>query len=293
MKRDHQVVLSEEGHEHAEEPFWRRPACWPKAASLYDAAVHQRSMHHLNAALRAHQPVSPRPAVRRAGQRSHHRGRVHRAPDDGPALVGRPAPGGRVQGKRPDPVREPDPRLDHLPELLPHVRSALRHDRDGGHGSLRIPGDLRPGDRGGAHAPPHDPRRPARPGLPDQQGKVRRHHRGHQGLPRARPARPRGHDLDRELRAPVRDAQARRQPPAPGPQRQAARARSRNHRPGGAAEDGHHRDQHGRPRHRHRARRQRRKAVRAHRSGRPSSTPPRRRAGWTRSRPSGSSCTTT
>ena len=29
--------------------------------------------------------------------------------------------------------REPDPGLDHLPELLPHVRQAVRHDRHGRH----------------------------------------------------------------------------------------------------------------------------------------------------------------
>ena len=44
----------------------------------------------------------------------------------GPALVGRPAPGGGGQGEGQDRAREPDPRDHHLPELLPHVREARR-----------------------------------------------------------------------------------------------------------------------------------------------------------------------
>jgi hypothetical protein len=37
------------------------------------------------------------------------------------------------------PARESDPGIDHLPELLPDVQEARRHDRHGGHRSLRIP----------------------------------------------------------------------------------------------------------------------------------------------------------
>ena len=68
--------------------------------------------------------VQARPALRRAGRRGRHRRRIHRPPDERPALVRRPAPGGRGQGRRADPEREPDARVDHLPELLPHVRQA-------------------------------------------------------------------------------------------------------------------------------------------------------------------------
>src|SRR5438309_1393909 len=67
------------------------------------------------------------------------------------------------------------------------------------------------------------------------------------------------HYVDRELRNAVgasREAEAS----APGAERQAARARGRDRRAGRASEDGHHRDQHGRPRHRYRARRCRRAA---------------------------------
>jgi preprotein translocase subunit SecA len=55
-----------------------------------------------------------------------------------------------------DPEREPDARLDHVPELLPHVREAGRHDRHGRHRGLRVPGDLRPRDRGDPDEPPDD-----------------------------------------------------------------------------------------------------------------------------------------
>jgi hypothetical protein len=57
----------------------------------------------------------------------------------GRRLVRGPAPGDRGQGGRGDPEREPDPGLDHLPELLPPLRQARRHDRHGGYGGLRVP----------------------------------------------------------------------------------------------------------------------------------------------------------
>ena len=44
----------------------------------------------------------------------------------GPPLQRGHAPGHRGQGGRGDPEREPDPRDDHPPELLPHVRQARR-----------------------------------------------------------------------------------------------------------------------------------------------------------------------
>ncbi len=66
------------------------------------------------------------------------------------------------------------------------------------------------------------------------------------------PAGARRHDVDRELRA-AGAVPGQGEAAAPGPQRQAARARGRDRRAGGPAEDDHHRDQHGGPRHRHRA----------------------------------------
>ena len=221
---------------------------------------HQPDASPDGGAARAH-AVPPRPALRGPERRSDHRRRVHRAADARPALVRRPAPGGRGQGGRGDPGREPDAGLDHLPELLPHVRQARRHDRHGRHRGLRVPGDLRARDGGHPDAPPDDPRGSAGSGVSHRAREARRDPGRH---PRLLPAWPAGagrHHLDRELRAAVDPAHGG-QAAAPGAQRQAARARGRNRRPGGATEDDHDRDQHGRPRHRHRARRQRREAGR-------------------------------
>ena len=86
----------------------------------------------------ARTPLQARRRLPGQGRRGGHRRRVHRPHDAGPALVGRPAPGGRGQGRRQDRAREPDPRHDHLPELLPHVREARRHDRHGRHRGGRV-----------------------------------------------------------------------------------------------------------------------------------------------------------
>ena len=227
-------------------------------------------------------PVPPRPALRRGQRRSDHRRRVHRPPDDGPPLVGRPAPGRRGQGRRRDPEREPDARLDHVPELLPHVHQARWHDGHGRHRGLRVPGDLRPRDRGDPAEPPDAAQGRPRPGLQDRAREVPGGRRGHPRLRQPRPAGAGGHHVDRELRAAVGPA-AEGADPAPGAQRQAARARGADRRAGRPSGRDHHRHQHGRPRHRHRAGRQRREADRAHRGRR---VDPGRREGARRSRSS-------
>jgi preprotein translocase subunit SecA len=51
-EKAHQVILSEQGHEHAEE-LMEQAGLLPENSSLYDAA-NINLMHHLNAALRAH-----------------------------------------------------------------------------------------------------------------------------------------------------------------------------------------------------------------------------------------------
>ena len=76
------------------------------------------------------------------GRRGRHRRRVHRPPDAGPPLERRPAPGGRGQGEGEDRAREPDARDHHLPELLPQVQEALRHDRHGRHRGGGVRQDL-------------------------------------------------------------------------------------------------------------------------------------------------------
>ncbi len=52
------------------------------------------------------------------------------------------ASGRRSQGRREDPARESDAGHHHLPELLPHVQEAGRHDRYRRYGSGRIREDL-------------------------------------------------------------------------------------------------------------------------------------------------------
>ena len=115
--------------------------------------------------------------------------------------------------------------------------------------------DLRAGDDGHPDAPEDDPRRPDGPGLSHDARKAPGDHQRHQGLLRARPAGPGRHHFDRELRAALGDAR-QGEAAAQRAEREAARARGGDHRPGRPPQDGHHRHQHGGPRHRHRARRQ-------------------------------------
>ncbi len=69
------------------------------------------------------------------------------------------------------------------------------------------------------------------------------------------PARPRRHDLDREVRASLDDAQEE-EGPARRPEREVPRAGGDDRRAGGPGRGGHDRDEHGRPRHGHPPRRQ-------------------------------------
>ncbi len=251
-EKAHQVLLSEEGHEHAES-ILGQAGLIPAGSGLYDTQ-NISLMHHLYGRAARTCAVPPRPALRRAERRSGDRRRVHRAPHVRPALVRRPAPGRRGEGRRADPEGEPDARVDHLPELLPHVRQARRHDRHGGYRGLRVPADLPPRDGGDPDAPADGAQGRERPRVPHVPGEGRRDHRRHQGLLRARAAGARGHDVDRELRAPVA-APAEGEAAARGAEREAARARGRDRRAGGQVEGDHDRHQHGGPRHGHRARR--------------------------------------
>ena len=209
-----------------------------------------------------HQPGAPRahalPARRRLhdqGRRRRHRRRVHRPPDAGPALERRPAPGGRGEGEGQDRAREPDARDRHLPELLPQVQEARRHDRHGRHRSGRVQQDLQARRHGHADQPRAAPRRGARHRLPHRAREVRGDRHRHHREAEAGAAGPRRHRLDREVGAALEAAQAPRHQ-ARRPQREVPRAGSGDRRAGRAQEHGHDRDQHGRPRHRHPARRQ-------------------------------------
>ena len=73
--------------------------------------------------------VQARQGLHHPGRRGEDRRRVHRSHPRGSALERGHPPGGRGQGGREDQGGEPDPRHDHAPELLPHVRQARRHDR--------------------------------------------------------------------------------------------------------------------------------------------------------------------
>ena len=101
-------------------------------------------------------PVPARCRLHRPRRRSGDRRRVHRPHPAGPALVRRPAPGGRGEGGGAGPAREPDAGQHHLPEPVPHVRQARRHDRHRRHGSVRVQQHLRPGSGGDPDPPPDD-----------------------------------------------------------------------------------------------------------------------------------------
>ena len=207
-EKAHQVLLSEQGHEHAEQIL---SGAGHARAGLEPLrrAQHRADASPVRGAARA-RAVPPRPALRRAERRGDDRRRVHRPADVRAPLVRRPAPGGRGEGGRADPAREPDARVDHVPELLPDVRQARRHDRHGGHRGVRVPADLPPRDRRHPDAPADGAQGRERPGVPDAAGEGRRDHRRHQGLPRARPAGAGRHDVDREFGAAVRAPRRRR-----------------------------------------------------------------------------------
>ena len=87
--------------------------------------------HHINQAIKAHGTMKRDVDYVVKGRRDHHRGRVHRPSDVRPPVLRGPAPGHRGQGARLRPAGEQDPGHHHLPELLPPVQQALRHDRYG------------------------------------------------------------------------------------------------------------------------------------------------------------------
>ena len=168
--------------------------------SLYDA-TNIRLMHHLNAALRAHA------LYKRDVEYIVRQGEVIIVDEfTGRTMQGRRWSDGLhqaveakegVRGAR----REPDRRVHHLPELLPPVFQALRHDRHGRHRSLRIPADLRTGSGGDPDPQADDPQGQVGPRVPVRAGQVQRHPRGHPGLREARTAGAGGHHVDRDLGA--------------------------------------------------------------------------------------------
>ena len=88
----------------------------------------------------------------------------------------RPPPGHRSQGTRQGRARKQDPGHHHLPELLPHVQEAVRHDRHGQDGGRGIPGHLPAGRRPDPDQHADDPQGSERCGVPQQKGQVRCRH---------------------------------------------------------------------------------------------------------------------
>ena len=129
------------------------------------------------------QAVRPRHRLHQQGRQDHHHRRVHRPHDGGPALLRGAAPGARGQGGRHRPEREPDARLDHLPELFPPLPEARRHDR---HGDDRGAGVQRHLQARGHRDPDQRavyPRRHRRRGLPHDAREIRRDRAARAGVP--------------------------------------------------------------------------------------------------------------
>ena len=125
-----------------------------------------------------------------------------------------------------------DPRHDHVPELLPALRQAGRHDRYGHDRGRGVPQDLQP--RGGRHPDPprDDPRRRRGPRLPqrERRSSTPSSTRSSRCTETGRPVLV-GTVVGREVRDPLGDAQAPRHQ-ARGAERQVPREGIRDRRPG-------------------------------------------------------------
>ena len=104
-----QVHLSEAGQEHAEAAAARGRHHRRRRQPVRLAQHPRRAPPQRRPARAWHLPARRR--LHRARRRSHHRRRVHRPHAAGPALVRRPAPGGRGEGRRAGAAREPDARV--------------------------------------------------------------------------------------------------------------------------------------------------------------------------------------
>ena len=161
------------------------------------------------------------------------------------------------------PAGEPDARLDHLPELLPPLSEAGRHDRHGDDRGRRVRRDLQAGsgrhpDQRAVHAPATTTTRSIGPPREKYEAIVE-HDRGMPGRAASRcwsaPCRSRSPSM-------LSDAAEEEEGAAPGAERPLPRAGGGDHRPGRRQRRGDDRHQHGRARHRHPARRQCRHAHR-------------------------------
>ena len=116
------VTMTEAGMEKMEVNL--REANLLKGGKLYDVE-NVSVVHHVNQGLRAHKLFQrDKDYIVRNGEVviiDEFTGRMM----PGTALFGRAAPGAGSQGAPADPAGKPDARLDHLPELFPHVREAV------------------------------------------------------------------------------------------------------------------------------------------------------------------------
>ena len=223
--------------------------------NLYDE-VQQNLVHQLSGRAEGQGALQAGQGLHHPGRRGEDRRRVHRPHPRGPPLERGHPPGGRGQGGGEDQGGEPDPRHDHPPELLPHVRQARRHDRHGLHRGGRADEHLRA--RRSCRSRPTS-RWSATTGRPDLQVRgrqVRRRRRRPRRALRERASRcssaPSPWRRASTCRAQLHEAGH----PPRGAQRQAAHAGGGDRRPGRAARRRHRRHQHGRSWRRHHPRRQ-------------------------------------
>jgi preprotein translocase subunit SecA len=121
-EKGHSATFTDEGVEHVQN--------WPGSRNLYDPA-HIQTLHILNQCSRS-RALQARPALHGvSGRQDPDHRRVHRACAARSALERRAAPGRGSQGERADPGREPHHGHHHLPEPVPPLQEAGRHDRHG------------------------------------------------------------------------------------------------------------------------------------------------------------------
>ena len=186
------VNLTESGMAKAEKMLAHRLE--PGTDGLYDPA-NMKVLHHVNQALRAHalfqldvEYMVKDGAVVIVDEFTG-------PPDARTPLERRPAPGGRSQGTQHQPsgsedrAREPDARDGHLPELLPQVQEALRHDRHGRHRGAGVREHLQARRHGHPDQPRAAAHRGARHRLPHREGEVRRDRHRHPREAEARAGR--------------------------------------------------------------------------------------------------------
>ena len=197
-EKQRSTTLTEDGNEFVERRL-REMELLAEDATLYDPES-TNIVHHVNQALRAHVLF--------------HRDKDYIVRNGEVVLIdeftGRMMSGRRlseglhqaIEAKEGVGIRPENVTLAsrHLPELLPPLREARRHDRHRRDRGRRVLRDLQARRGRGPDQHAGDPRGPRRPGVPHRPREVRGDRRGDPARPRGRPADPRRHHLDREVR---------------------------------------------------------------------------------------------